>query len=71
MQMPADKKQKILEGTDVTDRIKQVFQLLNEEIEIGEIETRINAQVRSHMEKEQRDYFLRQKIKSIHDQLGE
>lgn len=71
MQMPADKKQKILEGTDVTDRIKQVFQLLNEEIEIGEIETRINAQVRSHMEKEQRDYFLRQKIKSIHDQLGD
>ena len=71
MQMPADKKQKILEDTDVTDRIKQVFQLLNEEIEIGEIETRINAQVRSHMEKEQRDYFLRQKIKSIHDQLGD
>ena len=71
MQMPADKKQKILEGTDATDRIKQVFQLLNEEIEIGEIETRINAQVRSHMEKEQRDYFLRQKIKSIHDQLGD
>lgn len=71
MQMPADKKQKILEGTDVTDRIKQVFQLLNEEIEIGEIETRINAQVRSYMEKEQRDYFLRQKIKSIHDQLGD
>ena len=71
MQMPADKKQKILEDTDVTDRIKQAFQLLNEEIEIGEIETRINAQVRSHMEKEQRDYFLRQKIKSIHDQLGD
>ena len=40
-------------------------------LEIGEIEAQINGKVRANMEKDQRDYFLRQKIKTIHDQLGD
>ena len=43
----------------------------DEEIQIGRLEAEINGEVRSRMEKEQRDYYLRQKIKSIHDRLGD
>lgn len=67
----AEKKQFVLETTSISERMKMVSAYLNDEIEIGEIEAQINGKVRANMEKDQRDYFLRQKIKTIHDQLGD
>ena len=64
-------KQKVLEMADVTERLKQVKNLVDAEVEIGELEAKLSSDVRSRMEKEQRDYYLRQKIKTIHDQLGD
>ncbi len=65
------RRQAVLEETDVMERLVLVQKYLDEEIQIGRLEAEINGEVRNRMEKEQRDYYLRQKIKSIHDRLGD
>lgn len=65
------KRQAVLEEGDIQDRILMVQRYLDEEIQIGRLEAEIAGSVRTRMEKEQRDYYLRQKIKSIHDRLGD
>lgn len=72
-QMPISpaRRQAVLEENDVMERLVLIRRFLDEEIQIGRLEAEINGEVRSHMEKEQRDYYLRQKIKSIHDRLGD
>ena len=64
-------RQAVLEEGDVQNRILMVQRYLDEEIQIGRLEAEIAGSVRTRMEKEQRDYYLRQKIKSIHDRLGD
>lgn len=64
-------RQKVLEIANVTARLKQVKALVDTEVEIGALEMKLNEDVRRRMEKEQHDYYLRQKIKTIHDQLGD
>lgn len=61
----------VLEQNDVMARLVQVERYLSQEIEIGKLETEINNDARQKMDKEQQDYFLRQKIRSIRDKLGE
>ncbi len=72
-QMPISpaRRQAVLEENDVMERLILIRRFLDEEIQIGRLEAEINGEVRSRMEKEQRDYYLRQKIKSIHDRLGD
>lgn len=65
------KRQAVLEEGDIQNRILMVQCYLDEEIQIGRLEAEIAGSVRTRMEKEQRDYYLRQKIKSIHDRLGD
>lgn len=64
-------RQDVLEETNVMDRLRLVHHLLDQEIQIGRLEAEINGDVRAKMDKEQQDYYLRQKIKSIHDRLGD
>ena len=72
-QMPISpaRRQAVLEENDVMERLVLIRRFLDEEIQIGRLEAEINGEVQSRMEKEQRDYYLRQKIKSIHDRLGD
>lgn len=72
-QMPISpaRRQAVLEENDVMERLVLIRRFLDEEIQIGRLEAEINGEVRSRMEKAQRDYYLRQKIKSIHDRLGD
>ena len=65
------RRQDILEETDVMTRLQMVDHLLDQQIQIGRLEAEINGDVRAKMDKEQQDYYLRQKIKSIHDRLGD
>ena len=64
-------RQDVLKETNVMDRLRLVHHLLDQEIQIGRLEAEINGDVRAKMDKEQQDYYLRQKIKSIHDRLGD
>ena len=64
-------KQEVLELFDIKDRLKKVTQLVNYQLEILEIGDKIQSQVKGDMEKHQREYYLRQQLKAIQEELGE
>jgi len=64
-------KQKILEILDVRQRLKEVTRLINHQVEILELGNKIQSQVKGDMDKSQKDYYLRQQLKAIKQELGE
>ena len=65
------KKQTLLEMVDQAERLEKLLLYLETEIEILESERRINTRVKQQMDKTQRDFYLHEKIKAIHKELGE
>ncbi|HET8608031.1 MAG TPA: endopeptidase La [Gaiellaceae bacterium] len=66
-----EEKQRLLELPDVEKRLREVSKILGRELEVFELGTKIQTQVQSEMEKGQREYFLRQQLKAIQEELGE
>lgn len=66
-----DAKQEILEELNVTRRLAMVIRLLGEETEILKIENEIQDELKTQMDKNQREYYLREQIKVIQTELGE
>src|SRR3989475_3217569 len=64
-------KQALLEEADVAARLRAILAILGRELEVVELGSRIQSQVQSEMEKGQRQFFLRQQLKAIQDELGE
>src|SRR5581483_7861334 len=69
--IPTTERQEILEEADVEQRLRQVSAILSREVEVFELGSKIQSQVQSEMEKGQREYFLRQQLKAIQQELGE
>ncbi len=63
-------KQKLLETIDVKERLTRVLSFINREIEILELGKKIQSQVKTEMEKAQKDYYLREQIKALERELG-
>ncbi len=66
-----DERQEILEQVNVEQRLRNVSAILSRELEVFELGSKIQSQVQSEMEKGQREYFLRQQLKAIQQELGE
>ena len=66
-----DEKQKILELIDINDRLKEVTRMANHQLEILELGNKIQTQVKGDIDKSQREYYLRQQLKAIREELGE
>ena len=66
-----EEKQLILETLNVKDRLKEATKLVNHQVEILELGSKIQSQVKSDMDKSQREYYLRQQLKAIQQELGE
>ncbi|HZT16247.1 MAG TPA: endopeptidase La [Gaiellaceae bacterium] len=66
-----EERQAILEQVDVEQRLRMVSGILSRELEVFELGSKIQSQVQSEMEKGQREYFLRQQLKAIQQELGE
>ena len=64
-------KQSILEINGARKRLKEVTRLVNYQLEILELGDKIQTQVKGDMEKSQREYYLRQQLKAIREELGE
>ncbi len=64
-------KQKVLETIDLKDRLKEVTRLANHQLDILELGSKIQNQVKGDMDKTQREYYLRQQLKAIKEELGE
>jgi ATP-dependent Lon protease len=63
-------KQSLLELVNPYERLRRLHDLLDVEVEKVNIDKRINVQVKKQMEKAQKEYYLNEKIKAIHQELG-
>lgn len=66
-----DDKQKLLNAVDMTDRLNLLYDFLSREMEILEIEKKISQRVRKQVEKNQKEYYLREQMKAINKELGD
>jgi ATP-dependent Lon protease len=66
-----EQKQEILETLDVTKRLERVTTLTNEELSVLELTSKIQEETRKEMDKAQREYYLRQQLRQIQQELGE
>ena len=64
-------KQKFLETVDVEERLKSLLGLMAREVDILDLERKIGNEVRKQMEKNQKEYYLREQIRAINKELGE
>jgi ATP-dependent Lon protease len=71
LRLKTEEKQLILELADTEQRLREVSKILNRELEVFELGTKIQSQVQSELEKGQREFFLRQQLKAIQEELGE
>lgn len=71
LSLKIQQKQELLEAASAKERLEKLSEILSREIEIVEIERRINMRVRKQMEETQKEYYLREQMKAIQKELGE
>ncbi|MBA2661819.1 MAG: endopeptidase La [Bradymonadaceae bacterium] len=71
MDIPTEEKQAILETVDLKERLKTVVTLLARQLEVLRVSDKIQSQIKEEIDKNQREYYLRQQLKAIKEQLGE
>ena len=71
MHIHTDDKQSVLEESSIPQRLRMLAQILEEENEILSLENEIHEKVRSQIEGNQREYYLREQMKAISTELGE
>jgi ATP-dependent Lon protease len=64
-------KQEILEISDLTEKARRVLKQMNKDLQMLEIKDQIDHKVREDIEKQQRDYYLNQQLKTIQEELGQ
>jgi len=69
--LPLDVRQKLLLCTDPRDRLKIINQILAQELDVLELEDEIQTKVQSEVDKSQREYYLREQMRAIQNELGE
>jgi ATP-dependent Lon protease len=71
LKLKVEVKQDVLEAFDPESRLSMITDILNKEIEILNIESKIRGRVRKQMEQIQKEYYLREQMKAIQKELGE
>lgn len=66
-----EEKQDVLEAVVLKKRLVKVLELLNRQFEVLKLSNKINTQVKGEMSKTQREYYLRQQLKAIKEELGD
>ena len=70
LQIPVEEKQELLENFDVLDRLNRVADILESELEKLNVDRNLNSRVKRQMERAQKEYYLNEKLKAIHKELG-
>jgi ATP-dependent Lon protease len=68
---PVEEKQKVLDFADVKQRLKELTRMVNHQMEVLELGNKIQTKVKDDIDKSQREYYLRQQLKAIKQELGE
>ena len=71
LMLKQDKKQELLEAIDPQERLEKLLVFLNNEIDILKVEKKIGNKVKSKIDKVQKEYYLREQLKAIQEELGE
>jgi ATP-dependent Lon protease len=71
LRIPTGEKQALLEEVDVRKRLRMLSETLARELEVIQLGTKIQSEVESGIEKGQREYYLREQLKAIQQELGE
>jgi ATP-dependent Lon protease len=71
LMLKQEKKQELLEAFDVSKRLEQLLIIINNEVEILKIEKKIGIRVKNKIDKVQKEYYLREQMKAIQEELGE
>lgn len=71
LNIPVEEKQEILENLNVLHRLNRVTEILNRELQVLELGQKIQSQVKEGIDKNQREYYLREQLKAIQKELGE
>src|SRR5215510_5109125 len=71
LDLKAEKAQEILELVDPSERLRQVHNLITKELEVLEVQNDITSQARGEIDRSQREFYLRQQMKAIQQELGE
>lgn len=71
MNLKIEEKQELLEAVTIKSRLEKLLVLIKNELEILKIERKIGSKVKSNIDKSQRDYYLREQIRAIQEELGE
>ena len=71
LRISVEEKQELLEEVEVVARLRHLSQILARELDVVQLGTQIQTQVQSEIDKGQREFFLRQQMKAIQDELGE
>ena len=71
LRIGVEEKQGLLEEVDVAKRLRRLSEILTRELEVVRLGTKIQSQVESEIDKGQREFFLRQQMKAIQEELGE
>ena len=71
LRLKIEESQAILEVYEPIERLKKVNELLTRELELATMQARIQSQAKDEMSKTQREYFLREQLRQIHQELGE
>ncbi len=71
LNVKTDIKQQLLSCNRVVERLRLMDKVLNDELEISRLERKINSMVRASIDKNQKEYYLREQLKAIHTELGD
>ncbi len=71
MDIEPEEKQEILETVELEERLTKVVTLLSRQLEVLRVSDKIQSQIKEEIDKNQREYYLRQQLKAIKEQLGE
>ena len=71
LRLKTEERQELLETADVEERLRRIATILGREVEMSELGSKIQSQVASEIDKSQREFFLRQQLKAIQEELGE
>jgi ATP-dependent Lon protease len=71
LSLKLEDKQALLDAVDIKKRLETLCEILGREMEILELEKKINVRVRKQMEKTQKEYYLREQLKAIQKELGD
>lgn len=69
--LKTEQAQEVLEITEPVQRLKKVSEILNRELELLTVQQKIQTEVRGEIDKNQREYFLREQLKAIQKELGD